>query len=78
MKIILKGLLKAIGVRRVLLAVIDLGYAELKKLADKTETPFDNIALESLVSIIRDMAGADQTVAHVEQMKKEGLVSYVA
>lgn len=77
MKIILKGLLRAIGVRRVLLAVVDLGYAELKKLADKTDTPFDNLALESLLQILKDIAGAENVSAHVAQMKSENLKSYV-
>jgi len=77
MKIILKGLLKAIGVRRVLLAVMDLGYAELKKLTEKTDTHFDDLALESLIQILKDLAGADQVTAHVAEMKKQNLTSHI-
>lgn len=77
MKLILKGLLKAIGVRRLLLAVIDLGYAELKELADKTPTELDNMALETLVQILRDLAGKQQVAAHVAYMESAKLKSNI-
>lgn len=78
MKVILKALLKAVGVERVLLAVIDLGYAQLKKQTEKTDTKFDDIALESLVSILKDLAGKETVVVHSEYMNKNKLVSYIS
>lgn len=65
MKVILKGVLRVIGAKKLFLMAWDLVKPELKKLADKTPTELDNRAIDVLDGVIKELMGDKEVTEYL-------------